>query len=112
MEIQPGEIYGKHNAGKLVMYSVLKVSKKGITLQNIDNPLSLFETTAEKLLRNGYQRISQTPYVDTAPQKSRKRKTVARRPSRCPYTMDFLEGRADCQKPSPLLPGMPQAGPA
>ena len=99
MEIQPGEIYGKRNASKLVMYSVLKVSKKGITLQNIDNPLSLFETTADKLQRNGYERISQTPYIDTTPQKSKKRKAAARRPSRCPYTMDFLEGRADCEKP-------------
>lgn len=99
MEIRAGEIYGKHGAGKLVMYSVLKVSKKSITLQNIDNPLSLFETTAEKLERSGYERISQTPYVDTTPRHGRKRKAAVRRPSRCPYTMDFLEGRADCEKP-------------
>ena len=112
MEIQPGEIYGKRNATKLVMYSVLKVTKKSITLQNIDNPLSLFETTAEKLQRNGYERISQTPYIDTAPQKSKKRRAAARRPSRCPFTMDFLEGRADCEKPALASPLIPQAGPA
>jgi hypothetical protein len=40
-----GEIYGKQTSAKFVMYNVLKVSKNIITLQNIDNPLSLFETT-------------------------------------------------------------------
>lgn len=104
MEIKPGEIYGKHNASKLVMYSVLKVTKKSITLQNIDNPLSLFETTADKLERNGYARISQTPFIDTAPTRSKKRKAALRRPQRCPYTMDFLEGRADCERPQPVIP--------
>ncbi|HQR50274.1 MAG TPA: hypothetical protein PKW44_01395 [Methylophilaceae bacterium] len=98
MEIRAGEIYGKRNASRLVMYSVLKVTRKSIILQNIDNPLSLFETTAEKLERSGYERISQTPYVDTHC-RGKKRKAAARRPSRCPYTLDFLEGRADCEKP-------------
>ena len=48
MNINQGEIYGKQTASKFVMYNVLKVSKpKGlseeiVTLQNIDNPLSLF----------------------------------------------------------------------
>ena len=46
MDIQPGEIYGKQTTAKFVMYNVLKVSKSIITLQNIDNPLSLFDTTA------------------------------------------------------------------
>jgi len=98
MEIRAGEIYGKRLADKLLMYSVLKVSKKSITLQNIDNPLSLFETTVEKLEHSGYERISQTPYVNTT-HRGKKRKAASRRPSRCPYTMDFLEGRADCEKP-------------
>ena len=53
LQIQTGEIYGKQTTAKLVMYNVLKVTKaKGnvdevVTLQNIDNPLSLFETTAQ-----------------------------------------------------------------
>jgi hypothetical protein len=98
MEIRAGEIYGKRSATRLLMYSVLKVTRKTIVLQNIDNPLSLFETTAEKLERSGYERISQTPYVDTQC-RGKKRKAAARRPSRCPYTLDFLEGRADCEKP-------------
>ena len=80
MQIQTGEIYGKQTAAKLVMYNVLKVTKaKGaideiITLQNIDNPLSLFETTAQKLASSGY--------------------------------FDFLEERADSQKPAPILPDL------
>ena len=61
MEIYTGEIYGKQTAAKFTMYNVLKVSKAIVTLQNIDNPLSLFETTAEKLASSGYVRISQTP---------------------------------------------------
>lgn len=114
MEIKAGEIYGKRTAKKLVMYNVLKVTKKSITLQNIDNPLSLFETTEQKLAQSGYERISQTPYIDTA-HKGKKRKTASARPARCPYTMDFLEGRADCEKPLPppgpnlTLPGLADA---
>jgi hypothetical protein len=99
MEIRAGEIYGKHRANKLVMYSVIKVTRKSITLQNIDKPLSLFETTAEKLERSGYERISQTPYIDTGC-RGKKRRAAIRRLNRCPYTMDFLEGRADCEKPT------------
>ena len=95
--IKEGEIYGKRHGGKLLMYNVLKVSKKGLTLQNVDNPLSLFETTAEKLEASGYTCISQTPYVDTQV-KGKKRKLV-RKATRCPYTEDLFEGRADCEKP-------------
>lgn len=83
------------------MYSVLKVSKSSITLQNIDNPLSLFETTAQKLQASGYLLISQTPYINTQPMTPKRRK-VARKPNRCPYTLDFLENRADNERPSPL----------
>lgn len=100
MIVKAGEIYGKRRAGKLSMYNVLKVTKKTVTLQNIDNPLSLFETTVEKLEQSGYELISETPFVDTN-SPSKKRKNV-RRPSRCPYTLDFLEGRADCEKPQGL----------
>lgn len=104
MEIQSGEIYGKQAAGKFVMYNVLKVAKNVITLQNIDNPLSLFETTPQKLQSAGYVRISQTPYVHTAATTSKKRK-AARKPQRCPYTLDFIEQRADSERPP-----IPQAG--
>lgn len=100
MTVNAGEIYGKRRAGKLSMYNVLKVTKKSVTLQNIDNPLSLFETTEEKLRLSGYELISETPFIDTEVQ-GRKRK-AALRPSRCPYTLDFLEGRADCEKPQAL----------
>ena len=94
------------------MYNVLKVAKTStknmreevLTLQNIDNPLSLFETTAQKLASSGYVRISQTPYIDlNAPAKKRK---VAKKPNRCPYTLDFLEARADSERPAAVLPDL------
>ncbi|MGQ0442323.1 MAG: hypothetical protein ACT4OH_02590 [Methylophilaceae bacterium] len=87
------------------MYAVLKVSKAVITLQNIDNPLSLFETTAQKLSASGYVRISQTPYIDLKSSTLKKRKAI-RKPARCPYTLDFLEQRADSQRPTALLPDL------
>ena len=111
MEIHTGEIYGKQTASKFVMYNVLKVSKatrstqEVITLQNIDNPLSLFETTSQKLAASGYIRISQTPYIDLDAQTSKRRK-AARKPSRCPLTFDFLEDRADSERPAPILPDL------
>ena len=106
-----GEIYGKQTSNKFVMYNVLKVSKaKGdskdiVTLQNIDNPLSLFETTAQKLASAGYVRISQTPYINTAITGTKKKK-VAKKPTRCPYTLDFLEARADSERPAAVLPDL------
>jgi hypothetical protein len=105
MDIHTGEIYGKQTAAKFVMYIVLKVSKAAITLQNIDNPLSLFETTAQKLQSSGYIRVSQTPYINTEALPSKRRK-AARKPSRCPYTLDFLEDRADSQRPNPVIPDL------
>ncbi len=99
--IKEGEIYGKHQGSKFLMYNVLKVSKKGITLQNVDNPLSLFETSADKLEASGYTRISQTPYVDTV--STGKKRRLVRKATRCPYTTDLFEGRADCEKPQPHL---------
>lgn len=92
------------------MYNVLKVAKvKGIqeevlTLQNIDNPLSLFETTAQKLVSSGYVRISQTPYIDL--NATAKKRKAARKPSRCPLTLDFLEARADSERPAAVLPDL------
>ena len=106
-----GEIYGKQTAAKFVMYNVLKVSKsKGmhediLTLQNIDNPLSLFETTAQKLVSSGYIRISQTPYIDLNATTPKKRK-AAKKPTRCPLTFDFLEDRADSERPAAVLPDL------
>ena len=105
MEIHTGEIYGKQTATKFVMYNVLKVSKSIVTLQNIDKPLSLFETTAQKLSTSGYVRISQTPYIDLQASTPKKRK-AARKPTRCPLTFDFLEDRADSQRPAPILPDL------
>jgi hypothetical protein len=87
------------------MYNVLKVSKSVVTLQNIDNPLSLFETTAQKLVSSGYVRISQTPYINTQVSNTKKKKVV-RKPTRCPYTFDFLEARADSERPERLLPDL------
>ncbi|MSP85834.1 MAG: hypothetical protein EXR38_02090 [Methylotenera sp.] len=104
MDIHTGEIYGKQTAAKFVMYNVLKVSKTIVTLQNIDNPLSLFETTAQKLASSGYVRISQTPYIDLAA--TPKKRKAARKPTRCPLTFDFLEDRADSQRPTPILPDL------
>jgi len=86
------------------MYNVLKVGKSSITLQNIDNPLSLFETTAQKLNTSGYIRVSQTPYIHTQATTAKRRK-AARKPSRCPYTLDFLENRADNERPAPVITG-------
>lgn len=103
MEIRVGEIYGKQiSPAKFAMYNVLQVKKSAITLQNIDNPLSLFETTAEKLSASGYVLISQTPYIDTV-STSAKKKRALKKPTRCPYTLDFLAERADNQKPEPLI---------
>lgn len=102
MAIYTGEIYGKQTASKFVMYNVLKISKQIITLQNIDNPLSLFEATEQKLMTAGYVRISQTPFIDldsTTP----KRKKAAKKPIRCPLTFDFLEDRADSERPAPIM---------
>jgi len=100
MEVRAGEIYGKRSGttgARVVMYSVLKVTRNSVTLQNVDNPLSLFETTVEKLERSGYECLSQTPYV--AEKKSSKRRQAQSRPKRCPHTIDFFAGRADCEKP-------------
>ena len=99
-----GEIYGKQTSNKFVMYNVLKVSKNTVTLQNIDNPLSLFETTAQKLSSSGYVRISQTPYINTEIKGLKKK--AAKKPLRCPYTFDFLEARADSERPAAVLPDL------
>jgi hypothetical protein len=105
MDIYTGEIYGKQTASRFVMYNVIKVSKTMVTLQSIDNPLSLFVASVEKLAASGYVRVSQTPYINTAVLPSKKRK-VAPKPTRCPHTFDFLEDRADSERPAPLVADM------
>ncbi len=105
MNVHSGEIYGKQTSSKFVMYNVLKVCKAIITLQNIDNPLSLFETTAQKLATSGYVRISQTPYINTQITGAKKKKAI-KKPTRCPYTLDFLEARADSERPAAILPDL------
>lgn len=101
MHIQAGEIYGKQTNQQLVMYHVIKVKKDAVTLQNIDNPLSQFETTHNKLARSGYIRISQTPYVDRNTIK--KQNTRKSKLARCPFTVDFIADRADTEKPAPIM---------
>lgn len=99
MPVQVGEIYGKQNAGKFSMYNVIKVKRDVITLQNIDNPLSQFETTIAKLNQAGYMLVSQKPFIDLNASTPKRRK-AARKPSRCPLTLDFIEQRADSERPS------------
>ena len=101
MHINIGEIYGKQTSGKFVMYNVLKVSKDLVVLQNIDNPLSQFEITTHKIANTGYIRISQTPFIDLEANTAKRRK-AAKKPTRCPLTFDFLEERADSQRPAPI----------
>ncbi len=101
MKVQIGEIYGKQTSAKFVMYNVIKVTQSQVTLQNIDNPLSLFEITTQKLASSGYIRLSQTPFIDleaTTP----KRRQATKKPTRCPLTFDFLEERADSQRPATI----------
>jgi len=101
MKVQIGEIYGKQTSAKFVMYNVIKVNQSLVTLQNIDNPLSTFEITTLKLASSAYIRLSQTPFIDleaTTP----KRRKAAKKPTRCPLTFDFLEERADSQRPAPI----------
>ena len=106
MGIHTGEIYGKKtSANKLALYNVLSISKNTITLQNIDNPLSLFEVATKKLAASGYVRISETPYIDLNKNKSKKQKS-ARKPTRCPLTLDFLEDRADSERPASVVPDL------
>lgn len=98
--IHAGELYGKLDIkGRAsAIYHVIAVHKQGITLQNMDNPLSQFETTASKLLQSGYVRLSQTPYVNLA-QTSKRKNNASSKLKRCPYTHDFFAERADCERP-------------
>lgn len=99
MNIHVGELYGKADASPASksVYHVLQVQKNTVTLQNIDNPMSQFETTAEKLNSAGYVRLSQTPYINLA---NLKNKTAKTKLKRCPYTLDIFEARADSERPA------------
>lgn len=100
MDVQVGETYGKlRNDGVCSLYTVVQVKKGIVTLQNVDKPGSIFDTTADKLVRGGYALVSQAPYVALACKGKGRR---SRKLSRCPHTVDFIEGRADKEKPSPL----------
>ena len=105
MQVQVGEIYGKQNAGKFSMYNVIRVQKDIITLENIDNPLSHFETTINKLLHAGYIRISQKPYINLQTKTSKRNKS-SKKPLRCPLTLDFIEERADSERPNINIPSL------
>jgi hypothetical protein len=98
MDVHCGETWGKHlKDGHTALYLVLKVSREGrLTLQNLANPASIFETWAENFAHAGYFLVSQTPYVNL---KSRNSRRVPA-PKRCPRTVDLFEGRADCEPPT------------
>jgi hypothetical protein len=84
---------------------VLDINRYGLlTLQNLDNPGSIFETVAEKLESNGYFRISATPYVNLNATHRKQKHGHKIKLRRCPHTVDLFEGRADSEFPQ--LPQM------
>lgn len=99
-KIQAGETWAKKKSdGTVTLYLVVKADARGnLTLQNIATPSSVFKTTADKMLASGYFLVSQTPYVDL--KRKSKRRAANVKPHRCPFTFDFLEGRADSQVPT------------
>jgi hypothetical protein len=102
MAVHVGEIYGKRRAdGSAALYSIVRIRGDTVTLQNLERDCGAFETKVQKLERGGYQLISQTPYV---PLKQRTSRRAGVKPARCPYTVDFIEGRADWEKPVPVFP--------
>lgn len=109
MKIQEGETWGKHKkTGGMSVYLVLNVNRYGLlTLQNLDNPSSIFETVAERLESNGYFRISETPYVNLNATRRKQKLGHKIKLKRCPHTVDLFEGRADSEFPQ--LPQMDYA---
>lgn len=99
-DIHIGELYGKRQADGSApqQYHVLAVSRQTITLQNVDNPLSQFETTLEKLKQSGYEKLSETPYVNLSLVSHKKAKKV--KLTRCPFTLDVFAQRADHERPA------------
>lgn len=101
MEVRIGEIYGKRKGPDgYVMYAVLQVRGDRVTLQNLDGMAGPFDSDSRKLAQGGYELVSQTPYV---PHKSPAVCGRSRKPRRCPDTFDFLEGRADKERPAPIF---------
>lgn len=100
--IHVGELYGKVGASgsPATVYHVLAIHKQGITLQNMDNPLSQFDTTVEKLAASGYVKLSETPYVNL--ELPRKKKSSPLKLTRCPFTLDVFAERADFERPQRL----------
>ena len=100
-QVHVGELYGKPDASGHIatIYHVLALHKQGITLQNMDNPLSQFDTTISKLLQSGYVRLSQTPYVNLQQAAKGKRKAATSKLKRCPFTLDIFAERADSERP-------------
>lgn len=99
MQIHTGQTWGKRQSnGNVTIYLVLKIDGKNkLLLQNLKTPNSVFETDATKLEKNGYFRVSETPYVDLT---TRHRKRVHNiKLTRCPRTVDLFEGRSDCEFP-------------
>ncbi len=95
MAVQVGETYGKPRAdGGYVLYTVVGRHKDILVLRGAGRGAVEFDSTEEKLARGGYVLVSQAPYLPP----HAKRRT---RPTRCPYTVDFIEGRSDREPPVP-----------
>lgn len=100
-KVHAGETWAKKIRDGTRLYLVLDTDGTGwVKLQNIDTPSSVFETTADKIISSSYYLVSQQPYVDLG---RHKRGKTSLKPRRCPRTVDFLEGRPDCEPP--LLAG-------
>jgi hypothetical protein len=96
-KVHAGETWAKNLKDGTRLYLVLEADTSGnLTLQNIAVPSSVFKTTADRMIGSGYFLVSQAPYVDLA--RAKRAKHVLK-PRRCPFTLDFLEGRADSQVP-------------
>jgi hypothetical protein len=96
--VHVGETWAKRLKDGTRLYLVLDADESGrVRLQNIDTPSSVFETAADKIIASGYYLVSQQPFVDLG---RHKRGQTSLKPRRCPRTVDFLEGRPDCEPPA------------
>ena len=81
----------------MAVYLVLNINRHGLlTLQNLNNPGSIFETVADNLESSGYFRISETPYINLGAKRSKTPKHRIKM-IRCPRTVDLFAGRADSE---------------
>lgn len=60
------------------------------------------ETSVKALEQGGNDRVNQESNL---PAVKTKKRALHRRASRCPYTLDFIDGCADCDKPAPRAAG-------